>query len=148
MRAPWFLGIVFSVITLSGCFWASPGDIGLEDGRLQPCPDSPNCVSSYEDDRHAIEPIQFQGELPKVRVQVVKLVLDHFDARVVTRTGNYVHLAVSTTLGFVDDLEFQFDSESKMIHVRSASRVGRSDLGVNRDRIQFLRERLNKSLTE
>ena len=121
--------------------------VGPEDGRLRPCPDSPNCVSSQETSaEHAIEPLRFEGDPDAAFAALVELVRAFPRAEVVTVEGGYLHAVVRTpVLRFADDLELLLDRDARTIHVRSASRVGRSDLGANRARVEALRERWRAS---
>jgi uncharacterized protein (DUF1499 family) len=119
-----------------------PENLGVVNGRLAPCPDSPNCVSSQADDaKHRIEPIPFAGD-PDEAVRRLKTAVGAVPRlRVVAETGDYLHAeATSLLFHFVDDVEFFADRPAKVIHVRSASRAGRSDLGVNRARVERIRE--------
>lgn len=112
-------------------------DPGIRDGTLAPCPDSPNCVSSFAtESMHFIPPITFDGQ-PKVAMQTVVDIVSGMDGvRIVAKDDDYVHCEFSTPLfGFVDDLELLLDCDESVIHVRSASRVGHSDFGVNRKRM-------------
>lgn len=125
---------------LSACAGEPPQNLGpTADGRLSPCPDSPNCVSSFaEGERHAIEPLQ--ADLEEIRSLIGEL----NNADVVESAENYLRAEFTTRLiGFVDDVEFLHYPEEGVTHVRSASRVGYSDLGANRQRIERLRQRLN-----
>lgn len=126
---------------LSACAGEPPQNLGpSSDGRLAPCPDSPNCVSSFSDgERHAIEPLQ--ADLGAIRSLIGEL--DNAD--VVESDGeNYLRAEFTTRIiGFVDDVEFLYRPEEGVTHVRSASRVGYSDLGANRQRIERLRQRLS-----
>lgn len=126
---------------LSACAGEPPQNLGpTSDGRLAPCPDSPNCVSSFADgERHAIEPLR--TDLATIRSLIGEL----NNADVVESEGeNYLRAEFTTRIiGFVDDVEFLYDPEEGVTHVRSASRVGYSDLGANRQRIERLRQRLN-----
>jgi uncharacterized protein (DUF1499 family) len=62
--------------------------------------------------------------------------------RLVTLLDNYIHCEFTSALfRFVDDVEFHFDDTTKTIHLRSASRTGYSDLGLNRRRIEHIREK-------
>ncbi|MEX1198641.1 MAG: DUF1499 domain-containing protein [Pseudohongiellaceae bacterium] len=126
---------------LSACAGEPPQNLGpTGDGRLSPCPDSPNCVSSFSgEERHAIEPLQ--ADLAAIRDVIGGL--DNAD--VVSSDGEHYLRAEFTTriIGFVDDVEFLHDPAQGVTHVRSASRVGYSDLGANRQRIERLRQRLN-----
>ena len=111
------------------------------ENRLLPCPASPNCVSSLASDRqHAVSPLTFD-EPPELVWQRLRAVLDT-EKRMTIRTeeGGYLHAEFrSRVFGFVDDVEFLLLPEEGMIHIRSASRTGYSDFGVNRKRIERLR---------
>ena len=126
------------------CAGKPPTDIGVSDGRLAPCPDSPNCVSSQSDNqKHTIAPLVYTGEKAAAKRTLKAVVLDMAGVRIVTDMEDYLYAEFkSKFMGFVDDVEFYFP-EASIIHVRSASRVGYSDLGVNRKRIETIRERFN-----
>jgi uncharacterized protein (DUF1499 family) len=119
-----------------------PGETGLVDGRLRPCPPKPNCVCSQDTDEHAIEPLRFAGDPDEAWTLLELLVRAERLAEVVAVEGDYLHAVWRTPLlGFRDDVEFLLDRESACIHVRSASRVGHSDLGANRERVDAMRAR-------
>jgi uncharacterized protein (DUF1499 family) len=125
---------------LSACAGEPPRDPGLtEDGTLRSCPDSPNCVTSFaSDSRHGIEPLA--ADLDAIRALIEEL----NNADIVQSDGNYLRAEFTTRIiGFVDDVEFLHRPEEGVTHVRSASRVGYSDLGANRQRIERLRQRLS-----
>ena len=123
---------------LSACAGEPPQNIGVNEGRLAACPDSPNCVSSFETrEDHQIEPLN--ANLSAVE----QLLLSRGDTNIVNVGTNYLHAEFTSRLmGFVDDVEFLFDTNSGLTHVRSASRVGYSDMGANRNRIEDLRAQL------
>jgi uncharacterized protein (DUF1499 family) len=113
---------------------------GHENGRLLPCPDSPNCVFSQipPDDSHFIEPILDTDGSKWISLPATVNAMT--GAELVRQTGNYAYYSFQTPLmGFVDDVEFYFTPESAVIHVRSASRVGYSDGDTNRNRIEAIR---------
>jgi uncharacterized protein (DUF1499 family) len=118
--------------------------VGLQNGRLRPCPDSPNCVCSFDtDDEHAIAPVDTGDDPPATFQRLRRLLQSMSRVRIVTDEPTYLHAEFTTPLlRFVDDAEFLLDAEAGVIHVRSASRVGHSDLGANRKRVEQLRERL------
>lgn len=124
---------------LSACAGEPPANIGVQDGRLTPCPDSPNCVSSYEsDETHGIAPLS--ADLEAIRGVLV----DQERTNIVRQEGNYLYAEfTSSIMGFVDDVEFLHDPASGLTHVRSASRLGYSDLGANRNRIEAIRAALD-----
>jgi len=123
---------------LSACAGEPPQDIGVRDGRLIACPESPNCVSSYESsEEHAIAALD--GNLNQV--QQILVAMD--GANIVEQSNNYLYAEFTSSLmGYVDDVEFLYDAASNTTQVRSASRVGYSDMGANRSRIEAIRMQL------
>ena len=116
-----------------------PDDLGVHDGKLKPCPGTPNCVNSQSDKpQEKIEP------LPAVPIYEVKKVIESMErTTIITETSNYLYAEFKSQLmGFVDDVEFYLDPAENVIHVRSASRLGKSDLGVNRARVEEIRAKL------
>lgn len=115
-----------------------------QNGFLAPCPDTPNCVSSEaQDPRHAVAPMQLAGDSDTEWADVQAVVSRLPRTRIVTATDRYLHVTVkSRFFGFVDDMELMLDPSSGMISIRSASRTGSYDLGVNRRRVENVRKRL------
>ena len=109
---------------------------------LTPCPKTPNCVSSLaEDKQHFIEPIAYQGKTAVTQRELLEILNSFKRVRVVRLEEDYIHAEfTSSVFRFVDDVEFAFDDVNKIIQVKSASRTGYSDLGVNRRRIEKIRE--------
>lgn len=136
------LGVsIIGCMMLFACAGHPPENLGVRENRLAKCPARPNCVSSQAvDEDHFLPPLQYQGE-KETAVALLKKVLSSFERMtILTEKDNYLHIECkSSRMGFVDDLEFYF-SAKKQIQVRSASRVGYSDLGVNRRRVEKLRE--------
>jgi len=127
---------------------ARPSGLGVNEGRLAACPDSPNCVSTQADvERHAIEPVAFTGSADKA-IDAIKSALERMPrTRIIEERDDYLHAeATSLLFRFVDDVEFFVNQEQGLIHFRSASRLGRSDLGVNRARIDRFRSLLEQEL--
>ena len=122
------------------------GTATANDEKLQTCPSSPNCVCSDDtSDSHAIEPFRFSGEAAAAWAALRAALLEEPRTRISKESDDYLHAeARSALFRFVDDLEFSLRSEEGLIAVRSASRVGYSDLGVNRRRIERLREVLQR----
>ena len=116
-------------------------------GRLRPCPDTPNCVSTFaDDDLHGIEPLGFSGSAADAKARLLSVIHTMPRATVVTDEETYLHVEFRSRLfRFVDDIEFLFDKTAHTIHFRSASRIGRSDLGVNRRRMEEIRERFQRA---
>lgn len=121
-----------------------PRNIGLLNGRLNACPSSPNCVcSDAQAGRHAIDPLHLSVDPAKAWSAAVETVRTTARTRIITETGNYLHAEyASGFFGFVDDLELHLRPDERIIAVRSASRLGYADFGVNRARIENLRAML------
>ena len=140
-----FLSIIFSLmITLfSSLAFATPAwaAIGLSSGHLSSCPSSPNCVVSQDGDQeHTIDPITYKGDRSEAKETLLKVLSVVPRTEIIDQTEDYIHTeSTSRIFKFVDDAEFYFPEEQNIIHVRSASRVGESDLGVNRRRIEQIR---------
>lgn len=143
------VGILASLIVIAGFLLGirSQGmtpESGLDAGHLRPCPDSPNCVcSENHPDRqgqHAIAPLPLAG-VPADRVwPLLREVIRQAGGQIVSDHDGYLHAIFTSRLfRFVDDVEAHLDMESGVIQLRSASRVGRSDLGVNRKRVEAIR---------
>ena len=116
--------------------------VGLIDGKFYPCPKTPNCASTQStDELHKIEPITYDSSLENAKEKIVKIINSMKRTEIITQTENYIHIEFKSKLfKFVDDVEFYFDDREKIIHFKSASRVGRSDLGVNRKRMENIRK--------
>jgi uncharacterized protein (DUF1499 family) len=124
-----------------------PNTLGIQEGTLAECPSSPNCVSSQSQDlSHAIAPLTFHSK-PEIAFAHLKAVIESLPrSTMIQSTPNYLYAEFASTLmGFVDDVEFYLDPDTSVIQVRSASRLGESDLGVNRQRIETVRTLLNAS---
>ena len=146
LAATGFAGIVGFV--LLGVISQRSGNAGLVNGQLRPCPNSPNCVCSLATDReHSIAPIPFSGDAALVIAKIADEVQSLPRTRVVLKTQDYLHVEFRSALfRFVDDVEFLVEPATQQIQIRSASRVGRSDLGVNRERMEQLRRLLEPAL--
>lgn len=123
--------------------WVSrePDNLGVTNGRLAPCPDSPNCVSTFAtDELHGIEPMAYAGETAVAQTALLTTLNNLPRITVITNEPAYIHAEARSALwGFVDDLEFTFDETAGLIHFRSASRLGYGDMGVNRARMETIR---------
>ena len=110
--------------------------------QLPPCPQSPNCVSSQSTDpEHFIEPLKYQGALDEAKARLKQAITALPRTRIMEDEPTYLRAeCTSLIFRFTDDLECAFDDTTKVIHVRSASRIGYSDLGANRKRIETVRQ--------
>jgi uncharacterized protein (DUF1499 family) len=121
-----------------------PANLGVAEGKFAPCPSTPNCVSSQsQDPAHAIAPLRY-ATAPEVAFDTLKATLQGQPrVSLLTATPDYMRAEfTSSIMGFVDDVEFYLDRDADRIQVRSASRLGESDLGVNRKRIEAIRATL------
>lgn len=114
-----------------------PDNLGVTDGALTPCPGTPNCVCSQSD-----RPQEKIPPLPAVSMDQLQQAIAAMEgSTIIEQTDNYLYAEFKTKLmGFVDDVEFFHDGSA--IQVRSASRLGKSDLGVNRQRVEAIRSAL------
>lgn len=131
-----------------------PGDLGVHSGRLKPPSETANSVSSQaflwpghaQREQAQIAPLALRGDGPATIAKLEALLQGQPGVSIVDRRTDYLYVRCETRLmKFVDDVEFWFDTDSGVIQVRSASRVGRSDFGLNRRRIEELRARLAAS---
>jgi uncharacterized protein (DUF1499 family) len=135
-----------SLLHFSG---SRPDNLGVKSGKLAPCPSSPNCVSSQSSDpQHQTDPFPI-SESPSQAIQRLQEILDNQDnAEIITAEPDYLYAEfTSNIMGFVDDVEFWADTDENVIQVRSASRLGESDLGVNRQRIESIRAKFAPELS-
>ena len=118
---------------------ARPSNLGVKDGKLAACPGNPNCVNSQAGGgKHGIGALAFSGDAAAAMQKLAGIVAALPGAQVIEGKADYLRVEFSTALmGFVDDVEFYCDG--KAIQVRSASRLGYSDFGVNRKRIEAIR---------
>ena len=126
--------------------WKRPGNLGVKNGRLAPPKRTPNSVSSQADPadtEHYVAPIVFKGDAAAAMAAVRKAVDGMPDTTIIRQEADYLYAEYRTRLlRFVDDVELLFDAKAGLIHVRSASRLGRRDFGVNRSRVEALRARI------
>ena len=115
-------------------------------GILPPCPGSPNCVSSQAmDARRRVEPIRFTGDGASAWYRLRRVIVGMKRARIAEETDGYLRAEFrSAVFGFVDDVEFLLDPDGRRIDVRSASRTGKYDFGVNRRRVEEIRARFTR----
>ena len=136
---------LMAVCLLAACADARPTDsAGNFNGPLAPCPDRPNCVSSdAEDESHRIDPLTIGSDPGKFWEALQTVLRSRPRTRIVAVTEDYLHAEEKSRIfGFVDDIEFHLRPAEGIAAVRSASRTGRSDLGVNRKRVEQIRAEL------
>ena len=139
-----WLGVLIFCILFFSCAGQRPDNIGIHNSQLTDCPSSPNCVASQtEKADHSIDPFEYKGEKEMAFIKLKKVIASLKGMTLVTENDNYLHVECkSTVMGFVDDLEFYLPDtpDEKTIQVRSASRLGYSDFGVNRKRVEQFRK--------
>lgn len=123
-----------------------PSNLGVNNGQLAPCPSTPNCVNSQsKDQEHSINPLTYQGEASQAIAKLKKIITQQERTKIVAETDRYLYAQFATPwMGFVDDVEFYVNEAKGVIEVRSASRLGESDLGVNRQRVDMIRREFNE----
>lgn len=139
--------VIVSFLLLLGCS-TTPDNLGVKDAQLTPCPYTPNCVSSYATNKiHFVAPIYYTGTTQEAQTQLLGILKELERTKIVTVQENYIRAEFTSNIfRFVDDVEFYFPTSDKaeiVIHFRSASRIGFSDLGANQRRIEKIRDKFN-----
>lgn len=108
---------------------------------LKKCPDSPNCVSSQSDESsHKVSPIAYQGDAKQALAKIKQLILAMPRTRLQSEDAQSLRVEFTSSIfKFVDDVDVLLDSQQQLIHIRSASRTGYWDFGVNRKRVEQIR---------
>ncbi len=148
----WLIGIVVALGLLMLGFKLLPkgqAKLGLMAGQLSPCPNTPNCVCSEDQSPSAyIAPFIFSDAADSAWLRLKAAVVAN-GGSIQTEEQTYLWATFTTQwLGFVDDVELRMDVDNHVIHIRSASRLGRSDFGVNRERLERLRLLFNASVSQ
>ncbi|KAM3109146.1 DUF1499 domain-containing protein [Phormidesmis sp. 146-33] len=135
---------LFALFSFSG---TRPANLGVQNGKLAACPSTPNCVNSQTSDQaHTIAPLRYATSPEKAFANLKQTIQAQPRTRIVAETENYLYAEFTSKLmGFVDDVEFYLDKPAGVIQVRSASRLGESDLGVNRQRVDSIRTALKEA---
>lgn len=143
---PLLVVVAFAVMSATS---RRPKTLGMREGRLAACPDSPNCVSTQADREHQrMDSIPLTIDAADALAVLKRVVLSMPRSQIITADEYYVHAEFTSALfRFVDDVEFFIDPEQRVIHFRSASRAGHSDLGVNRKRMQSLADAFQREST-
>lgn len=130
--------VAFAILSASA---QRPGNLGVVDGRLADCPPSPNCVCTQATAAsQQVQPIPFTGSAAEAADRLRAVLSRQPRTATITDRGDYLHAeATSRLFRYVDDVECFIDADKQVIHFRSASRVGHSDLGVNRQRMDAIR---------
>lgn len=151
-----FLLAVIAALLLSGCQQPSQTNLNATlntsrqvppDGKLSPCPESPNCVSSIDTGKPSyIRPIRFSGDPLAAMAKIERIIDDLSRAEVVFREGGYLRAEFTSRIfRFIDDVEVMLNRAEGILDIRSSSRVGNSDFGVNRRRVELIRKLFSQS---
>ena len=144
--------ILLPVLAIAGLYFlnlmsAKPSNLGVVDGLLAKCPSSPNCVSTQATDpEKSIPAIPYSGDAEQPLEEIKSTIESNYPrASLVSQANGYLHYEFTSLLfRFVDDVELLADDSTRLVHFRSASRVGHSDLGANRNRMKQICESLNQ----
>ncbi len=129
------------VLLLIGCSATMPKNLGVTDGRLALCPHAPHCVSTQSGDAaHKTEPLSYTTTQAEAREKLVTILGSMKRTKIVSTRDDYIHAECTSALfRYVDDVEYYLDDEKKIIHFRSSSRLGYYDWGINRRRMERIR---------
>ena len=145
------IGVVVIYFFILGMNSKTGEALGLIDGRLSKCSNKPNCVCSEEDAtaNHYIKPIELHQNNISDNLNIIKDIIQGMDGSITLEKDQYLAATFTSGIfGFVDDLEIRIDTTQKVMHIRSASRVGRSDFGVNKKRLELLKRNFNDVRSE
>ena len=140
--------LLFSLMTVTGCGQTASVNPEMTGNTLPGCPDRPNCVSSQAVHvSRQIAPFTFNADKDRAFTALVNILTSWPRTRIVEKSDHYIHVVCTSRIfQFKDDVQFFFPRQQGIIHVRSASRVGYSDLGVNRKRLEALRKAFHAEL--
>ena len=137
--------LLLSLLALFSCSSTKPKGLGIEEGQFKPCPESPNCVSTQadtSDDEHYMAPIEYREDRENARKKLMAVIDNMPRTEITINREDYMHVTFTTLVfRFVDDVEFYFPPDEDVVHFRSASRVGYSDMGANARRMKKVKEK-------
>lgn len=145
------LGMICGILVIgTGMTGCSDVKIGVTEGRLAPCPNKPNCITSMTDDEGSrVDPLAYAGPKKNARSTLIDVLEGMKRSKIVTKKDDYIHATFkSGVFGFVDDVEFYLPEDTGVIHVRSAARTGYYDFGVNKRRLEEIREQFDARMHE
>lgn len=147
-RTPW-AWISLLAVLLAGCASTPPSSFMTDSEQLTPCSSAPHCVSSQAEPGSSkyVEPLAFAGaSVDAARQALLKTLYAENNATVERADERFVHATFKSTLGFVDDVTFVIRPQDRLIDVKSSSRIGYYDFGVNRKRVATLRAHFEAQL--
>jgi uncharacterized protein (DUF1499 family) len=133
--------VITAVMAILARVVKSPANLGVRNGKLAPCPNSPNCVSTQsQDPRHQIDPIPYTASPAEAKATLVQIIRSMDGTQIIQDDPTYIHVEFRTKgMGYVDDVEFSLDQEARVIHFRSSARLPYYDWDVNRKRMEGIR---------
>ena len=133
--------VVILILAILARVVKRPANLGVREGKLAPCPNSPNCVSTQsQDPRHQIAPIAYATSLEEAKATLLQVIRSMKGTTIITEDPNYIHVEFYVRgIGFVDDVEFYLDQQAQLIHFRSSARLPYYDWQVNRNRMETIR---------
>lgn len=143
------IGIFFCVALFASCASTPPSELMTDNNQLTPCSSAPHCVSSQAtaDSSKHVKPLAFAGTTADAaRQALLKTLYAQSNATVEKADERFIHATFKSTLGFVDDVTFIVQANDGIIDVKSSSRIGYYDFGVNRKRVERLREAFEAAL--
>ncbi len=141
------ISILIAIVFLGGCATKQPMDIGVVNGIFSACPETPNCINSQaENEAQKIDGFLLNTKHPSSWKRLVDMVDKIPRSKITHQTGNYIHAEISSALwGFIDDLQLYLTASDNHVAIKSAARSGYTDFGVNRKRLENLRQQLIKN---
>lgn len=138
-----FIYLLMLLPALLSCSGGAPAAGGVRGGDLLPCPNTPNCISTADQRaKYSISPLAYQGTRDQAIDQLKRIVEEIHDTKLHQQREGYLWWECNSQLfKFVDDLEMYLPAQEQLIYIRSASRFGYSDFGVNRERVEKIKQR-------
>ena len=137
--------LLLTLCGLISCGGTKPEDLAVANAKLKPCPSSPNCVSTHADrtdQEHYISPIRYKESRQQAKEKLMAVIDEMPRTKLHANQDDYIHVTFTTLVfRFVDDVEFYLPNDARLIHFRSASRIGYADLGKNRRRMKNVKEK-------
>jgi uncharacterized protein (DUF1499 family) len=132
---------VIAILAILARVVKRPANLGVREGKLAPCPNSPNCVSTQsQDPRHQIAPIPYSTSLDEAKATLLQVIRSMQGTTVITDEPTYILVEFYVSgIGYRDDVEFYLDQQAQVIHFRSSSRLPYYDWEVNRNRMEEIR---------
>lgn len=137
-----YLPLIFLLLS---CQKPAPTELGVNDQKFSACESTSNCIVSFDyQDGSYLNPIESEEEPERIRMKIAGIVTKDSNAKVITDQADYLYVQYSASLGLTDDVEFWFGEAGK-VHFKSRGRLGFTDLGSNKDRIEKIRFKFHQN---